>query len=121
MVIANVAVVLASAVFFFAAAYAGLRPLRGAVPGGTINERQSIPLGVSIILIICVLLIYVAGFYATGPFDGVSPFMNMCLPCMLVIETYIRKGTTRGYAIALICALVVVAAIAASVFFWLQH
>ena len=119
MVIANVAVVLASAVVFPAITYAALRRLGGAVPSDTINEPRPTPLGVSIVLVFCVLIIFVAGFYATRPFDGVSPFMNMYLPCILVIEIYIRKRTTRSYA--LFWGLLVVAAIAASVVFWLKH
>ena len=121
MLIANVVVVLAAAIVFPAVTYLGLRRLGGSMLGNLISEPRSTPFGVFAFLICCVLVIYAGGAYATRPFDSISPFMNMFLPCMLVIEIYIRRGTTRGYAVAFFWGAIVLAFIVAFVSSWIKH
>ena len=108
-------------IVFPAVAYIAFRRVRSAVAGDTISEPRATPFGISALLLLCVLVIYAAGAYATRPFDGVAPFMNMFLPSMLVTEIYLRRGTAYGYAVAFFWGVIVLACIAAFIRYWLTY
>ena len=117
MQVANVTVVLSSAIVYPSVAYLTFRSLLTPNPhsDGWLNEHKTTSLGPSAILIISIIALYAAGFYAAPPFDDVSRFSSMFLSSMLIIKIAIERRKVFGYVIAGIFAVLIVIAAFATI------